>query len=123
MVLSTAGPYAATVVTAALIALFFSEAALGPMETWNDNQYSQMPEHQKLFSAYNKYYKNSDGLEYRPYKEWLKIINELNKKALSVQEANRADYFEKLLKEEITNYTNLFWTKLTLRSKNRIGDQ
>lgn len=109
-------PAAATVgtlVTGTLIALFVTEQILGPIETWNDDQYSKMQEHTKLFSAYNKYYQDRNGKEYRTYKEWLVIIKELNKEALSAQNVpagmDRDTYFESLLKKELLEYTNKFW--------------
>ena len=110
---TSVAPLAFTVASVTLIALFVTEQILGPIETWNDDQYSKRKEHAKLFSAYNKYYQDRHGKGFRTYKDWLVIIKELNKKALSTENVpsgmERDAYFESLLKTELLEYTNSFW--------------
>lgn len=106
----TAGSY----FSIALVALFFVEQLIGPMESWNENAYSKQPEHMKLFGAYQSYYdtRPANGGLYRSIRDWSDIIDELNQKALTdpnLGEEQRDTFFAKLLKEEVENYVQAFW--------------
>jgi len=110
-----AGTVAGSYVALALVGLFVIEQFLGPLESWNDNQFAKLPEHKKLFGAYNTYYRTPKevGGGARNEHDWSVIIDELNKKALESTEVpegmERDAYFQQLLKTEIEAYTNLFW--------------
>lgn len=109
-----AGTAAGSYFSIALVALFFIEQFIGPIDSWDDHQYSQLPEHKKLFGAYTAYYdaRPVNGGAYRSVRDWSAIIDELNTKALTdttVTSEQRETYFAQLVKEEIERYTQAFW--------------
>jgi len=100
-----------TYVNVALVSMFAVEQVVGPLETWNEVQRTKMLEHKKLFSAYTNYTKHK-----RREKQWLQILNQLNKKAMTSKQKpkgmQKGEYFEKLLRKELNDYTNYFWDEL-----------
>lgn len=107
---ATVGSYIAI----ALVGLFTVEQIIGPLESWNDDQFEQQQQHHKLFAAYQLYYDNKPkkGAR-RTTKEWYEKILELNNTALSAKNIEdgktKEQYFEELLKKEIDEYINKFW--------------
>jgi len=82
----------------------------------NEVQFNKMLKNKKLFNAYNKICKQR-----RKEKQWLQTINQLNEKAMTSQQRpenmQKGEYFEKLLRAELNNYTEYFWKKLTLEQR------
>lgn len=99
------GKAAGSYFSLALVGLFVIELILGPIEEWNKDAYSKLPEHKKIFGAYKTYYETSkeNGGGYRSIKDWSDMIDELNNKALTdttIEDNQRDVYFGTLLKKK-----------------------
>lgn len=101
---ATAGPYVAI----ALVGFFTFEISrpfllsLIPKYTftfWSVNS--------KLFGAYQDYY-NEPGIA-RNQRDWLNIIEKINKEALGAQSENKDKEFKRLLDKSIEEYLQEFW--------------
>ena len=105
---ATAGYFASW----AIVGLFVFELFYGPVQA---SKYADMPEHDKLFGAYNTYYKTKaeNGGIYRSNSDWFEIISDLNKKAMSSEGLpegmGREEYFKELINQEIDSYVMKFW--------------